>query len=624
MSEKFRSLSRPASSQEPRRAFEVGAGGGLLGFQIVTRLQSDRLGTVYRARASDGAEVCLRVFGDALLGHDREIGRLYEALEGLRKFEHPHVARVLDFREDAAAGPVLVTEYFDGKPLDAFVAGWRDKHGEPGIREVLSWLGPVGEALEHLHKLRLVHRDIMPQSILVNGEGFAKLVNFGLAGQVHSVVQNVSLVAEHHHVEQAHPYMAPEQWAGHMADASSDQYAFAAVVYEVLAGRPPFLGELASELEAAHRLAPVPVMPRFNSLVNAVFWLDEPRRGERFALAKKRIDRFSSVGEFLSALRARQPTGADAAEQIRHQSPVIAVAGIGDGAVFATADRDARLVLWDLDSGQPIKGLRSRGAAAEQLIDGNDGRTVIVGTRGGELVRIDLTGPKVIQTAGVMSEAVSVLSLWPDHLLAVAGAGGQVRVVTEEAFGEFCVLHRQGWPVSSLAWSHHGLLAVGEAGGGIEVYHAESGELRQRLDAAHAGAVTALCFSREARTLVSAGRDGCIHAWSLAGRHRMHTFIEGAQVAIEQASRSQDNSMGAFEVGYAVCLAAIPRTDRFMAVLTDGSVHVFELYRKTVVGQPVSGSAATSSACYLPQKAMALLGERSGPIRRVPMDWAVR
>jgi hypothetical protein len=217
---------------------------------------------------------------------------------------HPNVLQVIDFRQLPDGRPYLVTEYLEGEDLAHVLVT-----GPLPLPRTMHLVRQMVSALSALHAHQVIHRDLKPQNIFVlrgtDGEPErVKLLDFGLAKR-----SNPSLVVTHDRALLGTPqYMAPEQALGN-ADTlgpESDQFSLAAIVYEMLSGRPPFSGDALTIVlyRIVHEAPPAlaKLAPQLPAHVVAAV-----ERG----LAKRREDRFPSVKAFLQAL---EPEGAGAAE----------------------------------------------------------------------------------------------------------------------------------------------------------------------------------------------------------------------------------------------------------------------------------------------------------------------
>src|SRR5215467_10838586 len=162
---------------------------------------------------------------------------------------HPHIVTVHDVGEFEGR-QYLVTEYIDGGTLNDWAA--KEKRS---WREVVELLIGVADALATAHEANVLHRDIKPANILITRTGYAKLADFGLAkpigpGPVSPDEATRTATAGDTKtgvIIGTIAYMAPEQASGKNIDARSDIFSFGVVLYELLAGRRPFVG--ASDLE---------------------------------------------------------------------------------------------------------------------------------------------------------------------------------------------------------------------------------------------------------------------------------------------------------------------------------------------------------------------------------------
>ncbi|RKY22500.1 MAG: hypothetical protein DRQ55_00965 [Planctomycetota bacterium] len=186
-----------------------------------------------RARAADDAERLSRLKREGQLG---------------RRLVHAHILPVLDVLT-LAGSPLLVLPFVDGGPIDR----WRplDDHGQaltgPDLLTArLHTLSDAALALHHAHSAGVVHRDVKPSNLLVDGDGHAWLIDFGLATDPTAEQQLTASEA----IMGTPSAMAPEVVAGHARQASpaTDVYALGVLAYSLAAGRPPFTGATREEL----------------------------------------------------------------------------------------------------------------------------------------------------------------------------------------------------------------------------------------------------------------------------------------------------------------------------------------------------------------------------------------
>jgi TolB-like protein len=158
---------------------------------------------------------------------------------------HPHILTVYDTGNHAGS-PYLVTELVNGGTLEQWLTGkplpWR---------EVAEFLYGVADALAAAHSANILHRDIKPSNVLLNRSGHAKLADFGLARPANatdSCAGEGALVTRADMLLGTPAYMSPEQISGRGIDARTDIFAFGVVLYELLAGRRPFVGDTAVDI----------------------------------------------------------------------------------------------------------------------------------------------------------------------------------------------------------------------------------------------------------------------------------------------------------------------------------------------------------------------------------------
>jgi serine/threonine-protein kinase len=205
------------------------------------------------------------------------------------QLSHPNIVTVIDRGEDAGR-QFIVFEYIDGQNLKQLV----EKKGRLPVRTALELAIEIGHALAFAHDSGLVHRDVKPQNVLL-GNGEVKVTDFGIARSA-DVQQGLTQTGT---VLGTSDYIAPEQASGQPVSALSDVYSLGVVVYELLAGEPPYSGENFVTVAMRHVNDPVPSV--------AAVRPDVPLRLDaalRRAMAKDPGERFGAMGDFVAELEA--------------------------------------------------------------------------------------------------------------------------------------------------------------------------------------------------------------------------------------------------------------------------------------------------------------------------------
>ena len=238
-----------------------------------------------------------------------------EAQAMARLGDHPNVATVHDIGEENGQ-LFIVSEYMSGGDLEQKL-----QEAGPSRRlapsEVLRIGSELCRALEHAHGQGVVHRDVKPGNVWLSRDGSAKLGDFGLAVST----ERTRLTHEGMMVGTA-AYMAPEQALGRPPDARSDLYALGATLYEMLTGRPPFLGDDAVAIISQHIHTP-PVAPawhtkdvpeRLEALVLDLLEKDPEKRPQTAAAVRERLETALSVSA--EAERIDEPSSANPLDRL--------------------------------------------------------------------------------------------------------------------------------------------------------------------------------------------------------------------------------------------------------------------------------------------------------------------
>ena len=214
------------------------------------------MGEVYRARDTHlKRPVALKLLSRDFAQQEDRLRRFRQEAFAASALNHPNIITIYEIGE-GEFGPFIATELVEGETLRQ-----RMKRGRVGTSQALDLASQVASALAAAHSAGVAHRDIKPDNIMIRGDGFVKVLDFGLAklGEKATEEQNVNLDAATKPLEVTSPgvligtlkYMSPEQARGQNVDARSDIWSLGVVIYEMLAGRVPFDGPTASDLIVA-------------------------------------------------------------------------------------------------------------------------------------------------------------------------------------------------------------------------------------------------------------------------------------------------------------------------------------------------------------------------------------
>ena len=276
----------------------------------VAHIARGGMGDVYRATDTTlGRTVAVKVLAERY-ADDEGIKRRFknEALAAARLSNAPYTVTIFDVGE-AEEQPFIVMEYLEGGSLEQ-----RLKTGRPETADVLRWLEQAAAALDAGHAAGVIHRDVKPGNLLLDGRDEVHVADFGVASAVG--LDSLTMTGT---VLGTAGYLAPEQAQGRRASPSSDLYGLAVVAWELLTGRRPFESDSPTAEAAAHVNAPIPAISEqgLSPELDPVF---------KRALAKDPAARYGSTADFVAALRgalqqAAGKTGRLAAVEERGQDP---------------------------------------------------------------------------------------------------------------------------------------------------------------------------------------------------------------------------------------------------------------------------------------------------------------
>jgi TolB-like protein/tetratricopeptide (TPR) repeat protein len=273
---------------------ELPAGHRIGRYTLIRRLGRGGMGVVYVARDERlGRDVALKMI--AGLVDDDAVQRFWREARTAASINHPHVCQLYEV-DESPDGIYLAMELLDGESLESRMA-----RGPVGPRDAVAIAGDLLGALGALHARGFIHRDVKPSNVFLTAHG-AKLLDFGLARSALPDTVRIDTtprddVTAAGTILGTPRYMAPEQVRGESLDGRSDLYAVGAVLFEMLAGRPPFAGENVFDLLYAtlHEQPPALQGPPVVIAIDRVI---------RRAMAKDLTSRYADASAMLADIRA--------------------------------------------------------------------------------------------------------------------------------------------------------------------------------------------------------------------------------------------------------------------------------------------------------------------------------
>jgi serine/threonine-protein kinase len=272
-------------------------------YQDVRHLARGGMGNVYSATDTVlGRTVALKLLAERY-ADDEDIKRRFknEALAAARLSHAPFTVMIFDVGE-AEEQPFIVMELLEGGSLEDRLRG-----GRLATSDVLRWLEQAAEALDAGHAAGVVHRDVKPGNLLLDGRDDVHVADFGVASAVG--LDSMTMTGT---VLGTAGYLSPEQARGERATPASDRYGLAVVAWELLTGRRPFESESPTAEAAAHVNAEVP----------SISWELDPVFQR--ALAKDPEARYPTAKDFVAELRlALEPSTAVQPAPARRTRPLL-------------------------------------------------------------------------------------------------------------------------------------------------------------------------------------------------------------------------------------------------------------------------------------------------------------
>jgi serine/threonine protein kinase len=262
-------------------------------YKLIDERGRGSFATVYIARdLEDNRIYAVKVMHLELSDDAELLARFQREAHILLNLSDPHIVRIFNYGNDNTMHYILM-DYIDGQSLKYYMIN----QGPLEPLQALNYTRQISEGLDTAHKQGVVHRDIKPQNILINSKDVVKITDFGLARSQ----ETVTLTQSNVFMGTAY-YISPEQAeSGRSADTRSDLYSVAAVLFEMLTGRPPYEGDTAVDIVIKHMNDNIPSICRLRPSL--------PMEMDTFmqkALAKSPADRFATPREFIAALEQIQ------------------------------------------------------------------------------------------------------------------------------------------------------------------------------------------------------------------------------------------------------------------------------------------------------------------------------
>ncbi|MBN1256856.1 MAG: serine/threonine protein kinase [Planctomycetes bacterium] len=213
-------------------------------YRIVSRVGRGGFSTIWKGESvndrNEKVVVKLMLPEKAAYWHNRRM--FAREWKICRRFDHPGVLKYFGCGTYEGL-PYLILEYFEGRTLKGLIFD-KSPLVYDQTREVIT---STASALAHVHSFNVVHRDMKPENVMINSQGELRLIDFSLSQTKWQRFASMS-----RRLSGSPSYLAPELLAGKPASARSDVYALGVIIFEIMTGRPPFIGANAKEVMSQH------------------------------------------------------------------------------------------------------------------------------------------------------------------------------------------------------------------------------------------------------------------------------------------------------------------------------------------------------------------------------------
>ena len=251
-------------------------------YEIVEILGEGGMAFVYKARDKQLQRyVAIKTLKPNYVNQEKFVDRFRREAQTAANLNHPNIVQIFDWGIDDE--PYFVMEYIEGNTLTSIISGNRTV----GLNDILYIGSQVANGLKEAHKRGLVHRDIKPGNIMITPDGKVKVTDFGIV----SLQNEESDITKTGAVLGTASYISPEQAQGKPVSFESDLYSLGTVLYELIVGKPPFVGDSPIATATKHLTDKPDKLSNFRkdipkALENAILKLLEKRPSDRFKSAE--------------------------------------------------------------------------------------------------------------------------------------------------------------------------------------------------------------------------------------------------------------------------------------------------------------------------------------------------
>lgn len=285
-------------------------------YEILTRIGGGGMALVYKAHdVLLNRNVAVKVLRQQFVGDDEFVRRFRREAQSAAALSHPNVVSIYDVGQEDETH-YIVMEYVDGHNLNEIIQERAPLQTDEAIRIAIQ----ICDALDHAHQNHIIHRDIKPHNILIGNNGRVKVTDFGIARAVTSttITQTGSVVGSVH-------YFSPEHAKGINTGEKSDLYSLGIVLYQMLTGRLPFLGESPISVALKHLQEtfeePREVNPHIpQSVENVILKAMRKNPAERYGSAKEML---ADLDSCLRPERLNEPKAVFAAHYDMEETKVM-------------------------------------------------------------------------------------------------------------------------------------------------------------------------------------------------------------------------------------------------------------------------------------------------------------